>query len=190
MKPAFDVGPRVNGRGLALLTLGLVLAASAAAQPTDPCDRALPAAARTVLQLRFPHDRIVDRSSLNTSELALWTRHHREDCPGIAHGTFSPAVNGYAVSLVRRTSPTNAIETLAFLRRTPAGYNVMILSPPQQSSEHTSVVSIGPPGPWRNWETGKTLTLRTPVILYEAIEAGVTGYYFANGTFHSIPLSE
>ncbi|MGC2617435.1 MAG: hypothetical protein WA414_00250 [Acidobacteriaceae bacterium] len=190
MKPAFDVGPRDCGRGLALLTLGLVLAIPAAAQSTNPCLHALPAAADMVLQQHFPHDQIVDLSSLNAGELAAWTNHHRTDCPGIAHATVSPGMIGYAMSLVHRVSPDDAIETLVFLRQTPEGYGITILSSPQQSSGHTSVVSTAPPGAYRNWDTGRTRTLHTTVILYEAIEAGITGYYFAGGTFHSIPLSE
>lgn len=181
-----------NAKVAVILTLfaANVLTGAALGGQTNACDgSSLPVEARTLLSSRFPEFRLVTPGDLGPDEFEEWHPNNQNRCPGYLHGTFGVSLAGYAISLIQRASPTETNQMLVFLRHDGHGYSVHVLSPSSQVVAHTLVVSLGAPGEYHPVEGGRTLTTRWPVILYEAIDAGIEGYYYAGGSWHSVLLS-
>lgn len=155
------------------------------------CDeKHLPAEARNLLNDKFPGSHIVTMNDLDGDEKKAWVARNANECPGIVHGAFGPSTQGYAVLLTRKTGEFQAIETLVFLQQHSGKHSVHVLSPSSNVTAHTSVLSIGPPGKYYPVESGRAVKTQWPMVIYEAIGAGTTGYLYSGKKWHSIALSE
>ena len=160
------------------------------AQSKECSQNKLPAAAQALLHSKFPTFHVVELSDLAPDERMEWTEHEGAKCPGIAEGEFSRNLAGYVVSLTRKAGLNRGQQVLVFLRSDQKGYDLHILSPRSTVESHTLVVSLGKPGQYHPVNGGESVTMHWPVILYEAIDAGIVGYYYANNQWHEIQLSE
>jgi hypothetical protein len=168
-----------------------ILAGEASHGQTRTCsDSSLPSEVHNLLLSRFSGFQVVVPKDLDSDEIQEWKARKQDRCPGYVHAQFGPSVAGYAIVLMRKTSPTETHQMLVFLRQEAHGYAVRVLSPSSKVEAHTLVVSLGASGEYHPVEGGRSIRTHWPVILYEAIGAGIEGYYFSNGSWHSILLSE
>lgn len=158
---------------------------------TRACDNSnLPAEVRGQLQSSYPTFHMVTAGDMDLDERQEWQTHARKACPGYVYGTFGPSVSGYAISLIRKNGATRADQTLVFLRHEGNRYSAHVLSPSAQVQGHVLVVSTGSHGKYHPVKGGSSLRIDWPVILYEAMDAGIEGYYYASGAWHSVLLSK
>lgn len=175
----------------ALIAVNILAGEALHAQTATCGDSSLPSAVQKLLLSRFPGFQIVMPKDLDSDENQEWQARKQDGCPGYVHGKFGPLVGGYAISLLRnKTNPTETHQMLIFLKEEAHGYSVRILSPSSKVEAHILVVSLGAPGEYHPTDGGRSIRVHWPVILYEAMDAGIEGYYFANGSWHSILLSE
>jgi hypothetical protein len=178
------------------LTISAILSVSALpigslhAQTKDCGYSTLPAEVRTQLQSMYPAYHIVATSDMDSHERQEWQTHTLTACPGYVYGTFGSGVSGYAISLIRKTGETEVDQMLVFVRQKKSGYIVHVLSPSAKVQGHALIVSTGTHGQYHPLDSSSSLQIDWPVILYEAIDAAIEGYYYAAGSWHSILLSE
>lgn len=189
-------GIRMKWKCIKALLIGALLAVNVLAGKalhgqTRTCgDSSLPSEVHDLLLSRFPGFQVVVPKDLDSDESQEWQARKQDGCPGYVHGKFGPSVAGYAISLIRKSSPTEAHQMLVFLREDAKGYSVRVLSPSSKVEAHTLVVSVGASGEYHPVGGGRSIKIHWPVILYEAIDAGIEGYYFSGGSWHSVLLSE
>ena len=168
-----------------------ILAGEALHGQTRTCgDNSLPSEVHNLVLSRFPGFQAVVPKDLDSDESQEWKARKQDGCPGYVHGKFGPSVAGYAISLIRKTGPTEAHQMLVFLKEETHGYSVHVLSPTSKVEAHTLVVSIGASGEYHPADGGRSIRTHWPMIFYEAIDAGIEGYYFSDGSWHSALLSE
>jgi len=138
----------------------------------------------------YPTFHIVAASDMDLDERREWQTHAQTACPGYVYGKFGPDVSGYAISLIRKAGETGADQMLVFLRQEGNRYVPHVLSPSAQVQAHVLVVSKGSHGKYHPVEEGSALRIDWPVILYEAMDAGIEGYYYAGDAWHAVLLSE
>jgi hypothetical protein len=174
----------------ALFTVNILAGEALHGQTRTCSDSSLPSEVHNLLLSRFPGFRVVVPKDLDSDESQEWKARKQNGCPGYVHARFGPSVAGYAISLIRKASPTETHQMLVFLKQEAHGYAVRVLSPSSKVEAHTLVVSLGASGEYLPVEGGRSIRTHWPVVLYEAIDAGMEGYYFSDGSWHSILLSE
>ncbi|GLQ87714.1 hypothetical protein [Dyella flagellata] len=166
---------------MAVLSCGLaVRLAHAVAQCTVP-------EVQAELQRSYSGWQVVSLEDLRAEDRDLWIKQHGTDCPGIFKAKLkSKAYKSYAVTIFKRDHELQ--QALLILNDGQGIHSISILSGPQEVA-YLSVVSKAPPGKYVD-VTGKKIAVSLDSVLYEAIEAGSTLYYFRNGRFSSITVSE
>lgn len=177
---------------VALVAIGLALLCgdTALAQPLGCNEQSLPPSARALITTNFPNFHVVTISDLDSDERSEWRGSESTQCPGLLKGEFGRGFYGYAVSLKHESSNFQSIAALVFLQNEHGRYSLHVLSPSSDVTGHTLVISIGPPGKYHPVESKRVMQTHWPMIIYEAIGAGATGYYYAGQAWHSILLSE
>jgi hypothetical protein len=120
----------------------------------------------------------------------MWTTHNPKDCPGFAAGHFINLENlSYAVLLISGSGQSVSSKLLVVNRTKKGTYAATVLTE-EKTTQHYEVVSRVPPGAYSDPEGGSSVRLRLDGVLLEALEVGSTLYYWRNGRFHSLVLSE
>lgn len=178
--------------GILVLSLVLPLAVSdqalAATRPT-PCQTLIPSALAAQLRERFPGWQAVELQALDEEDRALWVKKRGEVCPGAVRGKFDGTNRDqYAIVLIQ-TQPRLAARLL-FAAKSRAGrfrFNTLIHGP----TDHVEVVYKAPPGEYHKaGRKTRPITVKTELIVLETIGSGMSGFYFKEGRFRRILLSD
>ncbi len=184
----------MNSRVLTLplllwLTMAPCVGAVGQHAETDPCEIALPPAAKMVVDDKLKGWKVVTIADLRPDDRRIWTEKLGSTCPGVAAGHFDPrASSTYAVTLIQRRGQ-NLYQMVAVLTKKGQAYRLATLSSATQTSV-TSVVAKLPPGKYSDPVDSIRINSRFDVISYETIEAGAKIYYWQNGRYHSLLTSE
>ena len=184
-----------------LLAQILVFAGSGAqAKAADPCDpSALPQELQAKLAKEYPDWQPQSLESLDKFSRAYWIKAHPKECPGIAIGHFESKTElSYALFLVSR------------LGRKQQGASIVVFSRTQSSSAFVPhvvrkwdtgnsfafpdlVVSKVPPGEYEGYaesDEAPMVSIHLDGLLYEAIGKASNLYYWKDGGYQGIPISD
>lgn len=175
--------------GAVLLAIIVILSTSSPAEISKKCGvEQLPAKARALLLTKFPEWHIVETKDLLGDDRNIWIKAHHDACPGIAKGNFEGGQPTYAVSLIRRKA-NRLWQALVVLSDKDQVFVARVLDPPSEVARPL-VISRLPPGKYSSAEGDTIAAAKFDVIQEEAIEAGATVFYWKNGEFHRIVVSE
>ncbi len=130
---------------------------------------------------------LLQLSALRSSDQSLWLEHplNSKHCPGINEGKFDGVRTSFVLTLIKRTH-----EQVVLLATADGDfYKITILAPPAKVT-HFSVVSVFPPGKYKEFYTGKQIRIRNPSIAVEASEHSIALYYFDKGQWKYLVISD
>jgi hypothetical protein len=164
-----------------------------AAQKRDVCsDELLPAPVRTSLQNNFDGWRPKRLADLSGDDLELWTKNQPNDCPGIAIGHFerSDALT-FAVLLVPKPEPGAGYKLVIFIEAPGTNaFTWKLLEHYEKKDSFAPVIWKLPPGKYTSYTSGKSVHLTLDGLNVEWIEQSSYIYYWFEGRYHKIWISD
>jgi hypothetical protein len=153
----------------------------------------LPSGAKALLDGKYADWRPKDVSDLGPDDKELWLKANPKDCPGIAIGHFEePDRVSYAVLLVPKSELKHAYKIIV-LRELPTGNGYAARLLDQADGEYSSsglVISRVPPGKYSDFEGTASVSVKVDAVNVEWIEKAAVLYYWANGKYHTIQISD
>lgn len=176
-----------------MLVTGTLLRAQTAdlhsADPRSSCENELPGQAQKVVAKKLKHWKVLMVADLPADDREIWEDDYAERCPGITAGQFGPNQSqAYAVTLVRSMKGV-LYQTLVLVAEKNQRYQVTTLSRPQKVAR-PSIVRKLPAGTYSSAEGKMQIDAASDVIAYETIEAGTIIYYWNNGKYKNLIISE
>lgn len=176
-----------------MLLSGTLLRAQTAdlhsADPRSSCENELPGQAQKVVAKKLKHWKVLTVADLPVDDREIWEDDYDEKCPGITAGQFGPNQSqAYAVTLVRFMSG-GLYQTLVLVAEKNQRYQVTTLSRSQKVAR-PSIVRKLPGGTYSSAEGEMQIDAASDVIAYETIEAGTIIYYWNNGKYKEMVISE
>ncbi len=164
------------------------------AQPVlqDPCDlTVLPHQAQRVLKQEFSKWKVLTFADLTDVEQKLWLKdNNHEKCPGIAVGHFEEQANlSYALFLIPHERMKPGSRFVVMSKRKKGGFEVSILFQTDNPTSY-NVVSRVPPGKYSDSQKTESVLLSLDGILLRQFEVGATLFYWKNGRYRQLILSE
>jgi hypothetical protein len=151
----------------------------------DTCSNESLMHVKRLAEKKYAGWRVVALSDLAEDDKKIWMKANPKSCPGLVSGRFDGSdVQSYAINLIKNVNGKN-MEML--IVKKAAKWRV--LSEPQETYR-ISVVRALPPGRYGSLSDGTHVTTRSPVIGYEAIEAGSVIYIWKSGKYIQIMTSE
>ena len=150
--------------------------------------KGLPPYIRSYLEKESSQWKIIEVSDLAPDHKTFWLRDHPHECPGFVVGAFTPSARKlYAVALISRTLNTHA-ELLIF-EKSAQKYNVKVLLSPF-SAAPIPVIFKATPGTYEDWESTRKVKTRFPGITFVFYESSATLFYWSNGKFRELQVSD
>ena len=170
----------MNRLRLATLTLALSVLASQVQAACDPSPVIIAIALR-----HYKGWSLVTNRDLDPYDQQLWRTYHDDQCPGLASldldGRKVPA---YAIA-IRHRGPGPAHEILLLVSGTAKSLSTVVVADVPNAGV-TKVVWRAPPGPVREFSTGRITNVAHDAFVFEAMEATATAYYIVKGRLRSI----
>lgn len=175
--------------GAVVAVLLLILSALSLAEPVskDPCDPALfPEPVREVLKHKFPASRVLTLSDLTDEEQKHWLKSRGNGkCPGIAVGHIEARTYlSYPIVLISREPTKSDSKFLVVSERKKGRFEVTVLS------TSFGFVSTVPPGKYTDSQQTEKVQLNLDGILFEVFQKGSGLYYWRNGRYRQLVMSE
>lgn len=181
---------RISVLGKLLFALVLLVIPASQAFANGECNGSnLPLGVQHAIQKKFPAWSVVTIDNLDPDSQKLWLEAHSKECPGFVVGNFDGrSVPSYAVSLSRQQGAAQW-GMLLVVTKEATGYELHVLA--RASKVGTiSVVSKLPAGSYSGVDEITHIRAAFPVIQYDAIEVGAIIYYWENGRYNSLLVSE
>lgn len=150
-------------------------------------DCSAPPKVQTALNRQFPGWRITQLKDLVEDDQQLWKKAHPIDCPGIASGSFRRGGSSVAVLLIHTEGATHK-QQLVLISEENAGQRFRVLRE-LPASQVTWVISKVPAGGYRDWTRQKHVHTERDGIYLEHIESTITLFYWRNGSFRTLVVS-
>lgn len=166
---------------------------SAAPRVTACDDSALPAPVRELVNAKFSEWRPKQVSDMETDDQQLWlAAGHDRECPGIAVGHFETADElSYAVLLVPKSNPSAGHRIIVVSKRAPKGtYTWILLDHAEGQTYSGLVISKVTPGKYSDSEKNKSIQLKLDGIQVEWMEKGAVVYFWSEGRYSKIQVSD
>jgi hypothetical protein len=183
-------------RCLALMLLPVVCFAAQPGQTERAtiCDSsALPTSAQKLLTAKFSGWRPKLVSDMDTDDQQLWlTATHGKECPGIVAGHFETADElSYAVLLVPKSNSSEGYK-FGVLSKGAADkdYAWKLIDHAETQADPGLVISKAPSGKYSDWEGNKSVRLKLDGIQLEWMEKGAVLYFWSEGQYHRIRVSD
>jgi hypothetical protein len=159
------------------------------AQAAGACEYELPSQARKAVASKMKRWKVLTAADLAADDREIWENEYEEKCPGVAAGQFGPSQSrAYAVMLIR--SRNGALyEALVLAAERNGRYEVTMLFGSHKVAR-ASVVRKLPRGSYSSAKGETEIETAYEVIASEAIEAGVTIYYWSGNKYRSLVISE
>jgi len=180
---------------ITILMIALLFAAPAEA--ADPCDTSvLPQEVQTNLQKNYADWQPERLENLYEEDRGFWLKAHPNDCPGIAIGHFeSKDELSYAILLISKPDRKRlGFRVVVFSRSGPSATYVSRLVTKwniglyNQGSDE--VIAKVPPGHYEEAIGPKRVQTDLDGILCETMGKGAALYYWKNGRYHELIVSE
>lgn len=166
----------------------LSAAASGNDGPTQPvsCAALLPAGAKTKLEAAYKGWSVLEHNQLYPHQQELWGPR----CPGVAIGQFKgPGVTGYAVVIVRQIKDVKQAKLL-LLEKHASDFAIQTLREQNEIPSYP-VVHKEPPGVYREfYDRESTIKVTNDVFVYEHLEATATLFYYKDGRYRELLISD
>ena len=175
-------------------TLGLVSAQISPTQHATACDEStLPASVRDLLKAKFSDWRPKQVSDMDADDQQVWlTAVHGKECPGIVVGRFESADElSYAVLLVPKSNPSGGHKVVVISKSAPKStYTWKLLDHAEGQTYSGLVISKAAPGKYSDLENNKSIQLKLDGIQVEWMEKGAVLYFWSEGRYRKIVVSD
>lgn len=172
---------------LIVFTVGMFISCNGTA--ASGCDmKNLPQGIHDYLQRNFGEWKIVTSEDLLPDHKPVFLKRHPNKCPGFTSGKYKCSDRPlFAVVIISNEKPRRS-KLLVFekvqgsYQATPLGGlpNVVI----------TPVVLTMPPDTYLSWRREKEIKAKYPVIFYVHYEASAQMYYWSEGKWHKLQISD
>lgn len=159
---------------------------------SDDCGTVLPPPIAELLTSQFSGWRPKQLSDLESDDRQLWTRAHPRECPGIAVGRYQPGDElSYAVLLVPKSDSTNGYQLILVSKKSAqAASNWKLLDRAKGQAYSGIVVSTAKPGKYSDFDDTKSVVTKLDGIYLEWMEKGAVVYYWSNGHYVKLRVSD
>jgi hypothetical protein len=175
-------------------TLGLVPIQISPTQRVATCDdSALPASVRDLLNAKFFEWRPKQISDMDADDQQLWlTAAHGRECPGIVAGYFETAYElSYAILLVPKSSPSGGHKVVVVSKAAATSvYTWKLLNHAEGQTYSGLVIFKAAPGKYSDLESNKSIQLKLDGIQVEWMEKGAVLYFWSEGRYRKIVVSD
>lgn len=150
------------------------------------CQPQLPEPLRVRVTAEHPGWRVLKPDDLLAEDLAIWRRAYDGLCPGIAVGHFNDtAQTAYAVLLIR---PTDGRITARLVVVDASRTDELIT---ETDLSNLPVVRKGMPGTYNDfYDPSDTISTPFETIIYEHLEASAIAFFWQNGRYVSLKVSD
>jgi hypothetical protein len=140
---------------------------------------------------QFPSWRIQTLSDFSVEYQDMWKKKHPQECPGFTSGHYLTKTKlTYAALLIPSDSRKPGYK-LVLISQSRAGKTFSsVLENVNGVTSTPNVIYTLPPGKYSDAETVDKVTVHSDVLVLEQLEAGSVLYYYRNGRFKKLIISE
>ncbi len=141
----------------------------------------------------------MEKKDIDSDDQALWDKVREGECPGIAVGNYDDSkVKGYAILIIPRDSVKRQIKLLLFRKNSSGKYAAKTILETDNAGRSYPVIYRGEPGTYTetdSYDYGKnneadSIETKHDVIICEFIEKGALVFYYKDGKFHELVISD
>jgi len=175
--------------GVILLLALILLPAFAAQTEAATCDGIdLPLDIRRYIEQQSSQWKVITVTDLKPEYRTFLMSKNSTDCPGIVVGHFKPSSRTlYAVALVSRT--LNAHVKILVFEYKSNKYRSTVLMDTMSANPVPTIFKV-PPDTFEDWETGVNVKTRYPGVALAFYEGSSTLFYWSNGKFKRLQISD
>jgi hypothetical protein len=165
----------------------------AATQSSSSCDVTLPAPVSELLKAKFAQWRPKQVLDMDADDQQLWLKGpNAKGCPGIAIGHFESADRlSYAILLVPQSSPNGGHKIVVFSKDAAKDvYAWRLLDHAETQTYSGLVISKAVPGKYSDLENNKSIQIKLDGIYVEWMEKGAVLYFWSEGRYRKIVVSD
>jgi hypothetical protein len=150
------------------------------------CAALLPPEAKVKLESAHKGWSVLEYDQLYPHQQEIWSAR----CPGVAVGQFrGPGTIGYAVVVVRQAGDVKQAK-LVLLEKQKTSYAIQLLREQGEVPSYP-VVHKEPPGVYREfYDRESTVKVVNDVFVYEHLEATATLFYYKDGKYQELLISD
>jgi len=173
-----------------LLTACLVQVAPCRAA-NDPCGSLkIPPGVSGSLEKSFPQWRVEKISDLHPEYQEVWAKAFPSACPGFVAGHLQKTDSiAYAFLLVPTDQTRNGYRLVVLSETMKDSWHSIVLEKDDQYTPTSAVISLAPPGDYKEADGSKKVHTQTDGIVSERFEVGALVYYWSGTRFRSIATS-
>jgi len=165
-----------------------------ASQAKSPCSESvLPASLQELVGAKFSGWRPKQLSDMDQDDQKFWTEGpHAKDCPGIAVGHFESADDlSYAILLVPKSKPDGGHKIVVFGKPSAnVDYVGKLIVHAEGGTYSGLVVSKAEPGKYSSWDSTKAIQIKLDGVYVEWMEKGAQLFYWSNGRYRKLQVSD
>ncbi|MCI0331101.1 MAG: hypothetical protein L0196_09205 [candidate division Zixibacteria bacterium] len=163
------------------------------------CSSSLPKEALKEIAARFKGWRILEKKDINSVGQTLWDKTRAGECPGIAAGNYDDSnVKGYAILIIPRDSVKRQIKLLLFQENSSEKYAARIIYEAVTARHSYPVIYKGEPGTYTETasddygedDRADSIKTKHDVIICKFIKKGALAFYYKNGKFYELAISD
>lgn len=173
--------------GLLCLQLLTAVATANDGPPKAPfCESLLPPEVKAKVEAAYTGWRVLEHNQLYPHQQEIWGAR----CPGVAIGEFrGPGKVGYGVVIVRQVKEIKQAKLL-LLEKLQTNYTMQQLREQNEVPSYP-VIHKEPPGIYREfYDRQNTVKVLSDVLVYEHLEATATLFYFKDGKYQELLISD
>jgi hypothetical protein len=149
---------------------------------------ALPAPIRTYLRTKYPGWRVLELSDLLPEDRKFFLDHNPGGCPGFTSGEYIPGRKAFAVLAVSKIRKPARVKLIVFVGK-EKGYRPTILAKSTTEGPLPAVFTM-PAGAYQSWDREEEVRAQHPVIFYVRYEARAVMFYWENGEWRELQISD
>jgi hypothetical protein len=168
----------------------LILLSGASSSSFSQCEEGLiPSGMSQYLKTKFSDWKVVEVKDLLEYDRDVWLGEHSKACPGIGQGRFDPSGRWKTAILLIPKLPTDNRAKLILVDKKERKYSSIVLAEMNNRGQ-VPVVFTAPPGRYKSWDNSRNVTTRHAVVALVFYESSGTVFYWANGKFHELQVSD
>jgi hypothetical protein len=141
------------------------------------------------LMTRYPDWKVVEVTDLSEYHRRLWLEDHPTACPGMDTGRFDPGGRWQtAILLIPKLQRDNRAKLL-ILSKIGLKYSSVVLANLDQRGE-VPVIFTASRGRYRSWDHSVEIVTKYKVVTLVFYESSATVFYWTNGKFHELQVSD
>jgi hypothetical protein len=142
---------------------------------------------REYLRTNFKEWKVVTLADLDPDDKLVYSGHHPNGCPGFTSGTYKSSDTGSFAVVINSNDKPHRSKLLVF-DKVRESYEATILW--ELPDAPGPVVFTMPAGTYLNWERDQEITTERPVIFYVHYEASAWMFYWSEGKWQELQVSD